>query len=71
MKIARRLPDELHQLFNFVYLNERPLTRIPGNDSDNHFSENMPDFHRWLLRQGELRESHLGVSRSGLFTDFS
>ena len=29
------------------------------------------EYRRWLVRTGALPESHMGVTRCGLFTDFN
>lgn len=55
------------------YVNEQPLFKEAKGplSTDPRILEALPEFQQWLLRNGHHRDSDFGVSRSGLFTDFS
>lgn len=60
---------DLYQLFDW---NESAATeRVRLIPKPPQLPDNMSEFKTWLLRSGLSTESSLGVSRSGIYTDFT
>lgn len=58
-----------------IFIKRKKLNRTEikqNRDSDAPKVQSLPqDYREWFLRSGIFPESHLGVSRIGIYTDFT